>query len=195
MRLFLEKGFDETSMTEIAASCGVGRTTLFRYFPSKADILWVAFDLHLRRLAALLAVQPEGLPLATAVQSAAVQAFGEAVDDRQLWRRRFAVMQQTDALRPGLSMRWLEWARIVAEFVAERTGAHADDVVPAALGGAVQGAFAATLQRWLRTEDFDPDVVMRMRDALQPVSDGMNRLLEADPDRARVAAQASRERS
>jgi AcrR family transcriptional regulator len=190
MALFLEKGFDQTSMTEIAAECGVGRTTLFRYFPSKADILWGAFDLHLRRLAQILAVQPEGLPLATAVQAAAVQAFGEAVDDRQLWRRRFAVLQQTASLSPGLSVRWQEWARIVAQFVAERTGTHADDAVPAAIGGAVQGAFAATLRTWLRTEDFAPDVVMRMSDALQPVCDGMNRLLEDEPGNRTSVATA-----
>jgi TetR/AcrR family transcriptional regulator, regulator of mycofactocin system len=192
IRLFLEEGFDETSMTEIAAVCGVGRTTLFRYFPSKADILWGAFDQHLRRLAQLLADQPEGFPLATTVQSAAVQAFGEAVDDRHVWRRRFAVLQQTDTLQPGLSIRWQEWARIVAQFVADRTGTHADDVIPAAVGGAVQAAFAATLRTWLRTGDFAPDVVMRMRDALQPVCDGMNRLLEDNPPRSHVAAHASR---
>src|SRR4051812_47203076 len=83
MRLFLEQGFDETSMTDIAAACGVGRTTLFRYFPSKAGILWGAFDLHLHRLAELLPLQPASLPVATAVQAAAVQAFAEAVDERQ----------------------------------------------------------------------------------------------------------------
>lgn len=178
IRLFLEKGFDETSMTDVAMACGIGRTTLFRYFPTKAGILWGPFDLHLRRLTELLPLQQEDLAVATAVQSAAVQAFGEAVDEKEVWRKRLVVLQQTDSLRPGLSVRWLAWARIVAEFVAARTGTHADNVVPAAVGGAVQGAFAATLESWVRTGDFSPDVVARMRDALEPVCDAMNQLLE-----------------
>ncbi|WP_164737385.1 TetR family transcriptional regulator [Georgenia sp. SYP-B2076] len=179
MRLFLEKGFDQTSMTEVAAACGIGRATLFRYFPSKADIVWRGFDLHLRRLATLLPAQPIALPIATAVHSAAVQAFAEAVDEEQLWRRRFAVQQQTDALRPGLAAHWLEWAQIVAAFVAERTGTRPDDVIPAAVGGAAQAAFAATLRTWLHTEDYGGDVIQRMRDALQPVCEGLNHLLES----------------
>jgi TetR/AcrR family transcriptional regulator, regulator of mycofactocin system len=178
MRLFLVKGFDQTSMTEVAGACGIGRSTVFRYFPSKADLVWRAFDIHLRRLAELLASQAKDLPIATAVQLAAVQAFAEAVDEDQLWRRRFEVQHETDTLLADLAVRWLAWARTVAEFVAERTGAHADDAVPAAVGGAVQATFAATLRTWFRTEDFSGDVVQRMRDALQPVCAAMDRLLE-----------------
>lgn len=179
MRLFLVKGFDQTSMTEIAAACGIGRTTLFRYFPSKADLVWRAFDMHLRRLAELLRSQPNNLPIARAVHLAAVQAFAEAVDEEQLWRRRFEVQHQTDTLRPDLAVRWLAWAQTVADFVAERTGAHVDDAVPAAVGGAVQATFAATLRTWFRTKDYSGDVVQRMRDALHPVCAAMDRLLES----------------
>jgi TetR/AcrR family transcriptional regulator, regulator of mycofactocin system len=177
MRLFLAQGFDQTSMTEVARACGIGRTTLFRYFPTKADLVWRAFDMHLRRLAELLRSH-EDLPIATAVQLAAVQAFAEAVDEEQLWRRRFEVQHETDILRSDLAVRWLAWAQTIADFVAERTGAHADDAVPAAVGGAVQATFAATLRTWFRTESFSGDVVQRMRDALQPVCAAMDRLLE-----------------
>lgn len=178
MRLFLVKGFDQVSMTEVARACGIGRTTLFRYFPSKADLVWRAFDTHLHRLAELLATQARDVPIGAAVQLAAVEAFAEAVDEEQLWRRRFEVQHETDTLLSDLAVRWLAWARTVADFVAERTGAHADDAVPAAVGGAVQATFAATLRTWFRTQDFSGDVVQRMRDALQPVCAVMDRLLE-----------------
>src|SRR6188768_2570854 len=42
--LFLEKGFEATSITEIAARAGVSRSSFFNYFSSKSDILWGAFD-------------------------------------------------------------------------------------------------------------------------------------------------------
>jgi AcrR family transcriptional regulator len=39
MHLFVEKGFNETSMREIAEAAGVGKSTLYDYFPSKDEIL------------------------------------------------------------------------------------------------------------------------------------------------------------
>lgn len=37
--LFVERGFDGTSMREIADACGVTKASLYYYYPSKADIL------------------------------------------------------------------------------------------------------------------------------------------------------------
>jgi AcrR family transcriptional regulator len=44
-RLFVEKGFNETSMREIAEAVGVGKSTLYDYFPSKDEIL-IEFVAH-----------------------------------------------------------------------------------------------------------------------------------------------------
>lgn len=39
VHLFLEKGFQETSMQEIAAAAGMGKSTLYDYFKTKDEIL------------------------------------------------------------------------------------------------------------------------------------------------------------
>lgn len=39
VHLFLNKGFSETSMREIAQAAGVGKSTLYDYFPSKDHVL------------------------------------------------------------------------------------------------------------------------------------------------------------
>ena len=39
MYLFLEKGFQETSMQEIAVASGMGKSTLYDYFKTKDEIL------------------------------------------------------------------------------------------------------------------------------------------------------------
>ncbi len=39
VKLFLKNGFQETSMREIAAEAGIGKSTLYDYFPTKDDIL------------------------------------------------------------------------------------------------------------------------------------------------------------
>src|SRR4051812_30748104 len=66
-RLFDEQGFDSTTMEQIATAVGVGRRTLFRYFPSKNDIAWGQFDESLRSFREQLASQPLDIEVAEAV--------------------------------------------------------------------------------------------------------------------------------
>jgi AcrR family transcriptional regulator len=44
INLFLEKGFYETSMREVAEAAGIGKSTLYDYFPSKDDIIVYAIE-------------------------------------------------------------------------------------------------------------------------------------------------------
>ena len=50
LELFHRQGFEETSVEDIAATVGVDPRTIFRYFPSKNDIVWGDFDWVIGRL-------------------------------------------------------------------------------------------------------------------------------------------------
>jgi len=55
LALFTELGFDEVTMADVAEAAGVSRRTLFRYFPSKPDLVWGGFDEAIERFRAALA--------------------------------------------------------------------------------------------------------------------------------------------
>ncbi|GAA1980264.1 TetR/AcrR family transcriptional regulator [Kitasatospora viridis] len=46
LRLFLERGFDAVSVAEVAAAADVSKPTLFRYYPSKEDLVLDRFADH-----------------------------------------------------------------------------------------------------------------------------------------------------
>lgn len=52
--LFLEQGYEQTSIAEIARRAGVSRSSFFNYFGSKADVLWGGFDERLDTACAAL---------------------------------------------------------------------------------------------------------------------------------------------
>lgn len=53
VQLFIEKGFTETSMREIAAAAGAGKSTLYDYFKNKDEILVSYFEDELQTITSL----------------------------------------------------------------------------------------------------------------------------------------------
>lgn len=66
--LFAEKGFDNVSVTEIAARADVGRTTFFRYFGDKAEVVFAHEVEMLERVTQFAASEPVG-PACTAAEA------------------------------------------------------------------------------------------------------------------------------
>jgi len=52
--LFLEQGYDETSIADIARRAGVSRSSFFNYFGSKSDVLWAGLDARIDDLESAL---------------------------------------------------------------------------------------------------------------------------------------------
>ena len=59
--LFLARGFDDVSVTDIAAAAEVSKPTLFRYFPSKEDLVVHRFADHSGEAARVVRARPDGV--------------------------------------------------------------------------------------------------------------------------------------
>ncbi|MEV7887375.1 TetR/AcrR family transcriptional regulator [Streptomyces sp. NPDC002817] len=60
VRLFLEKGYDAVSVAEIAAAAEISKPTLFRYFPSKEDLVFHRIADHQDEAARVVRAHPGG---------------------------------------------------------------------------------------------------------------------------------------
>jgi len=72
--MFAERGFEDTTVDDIAEALGVSRRTLFRYFASKNDMVWGDFDWVLARLRRCLDATRPGEPLHEALGRAVVES-------------------------------------------------------------------------------------------------------------------------
>ena len=129
--LFATRGFEETTVDDIAAAAGIGRRTFFRYYASKNDAVWGDFDTQLDKLRAWFDECKPDVPLMDAVHRAVV-VFNRLPRDQEPWhRRRMALILNTPALQAHSTPMYARWRAVIAEFAATRTGTRWTGLRPA----------------------------------------------------------------
>jgi mycofactocin system transcriptional regulator len=153
--LFSAKGFDEVTMSDIAAELGLGRRTLFRYFDSKNDLVWGDFDWVLDRLRAALAASPAKRPMMEALTEAVVASNTYPDDQLPELRIRMRLIFTVPALQAHSMIRYAEWRDVVAEFAARRLRRAPGDLAPRAIGHAALAASTAAFASWVERPEQD----------------------------------------
>jgi TetR/AcrR family transcriptional regulator, regulator of mycofactocin system len=158
--LFAARGFEATTVDEIAAAAGIGRRTFFRYFPSKNDIPWGAFERELERMRTRLRAVPDDVPVMDAIREALVDF--NRVDPMvvPLHRRRMELILRVPTLFAHSTLRFTAWREVVAEFVAARTGQRSGQLAPQAIAHAVLGVSIAAYEHWLDDPAADLGVLL-----------------------------------
>jgi mycofactocin system transcriptional regulator len=172
--LFTSHGFDETTTDDIAEATGIGRRTLFRYFPSKFDIPWGQFDDSLGGLRQRLASMPQTLPAWEAVQRSVVlfNTFDQSVVSQH--RMRMGLLLHTPSLQAHSVLMYARWRSVIADFVAIRMGGSSTDLLPRTAGHVSLALAISAYEQWL-SSDATPleDLLSEAMAALQSyVSDG-----------------------
>lgn len=160
MRLFSDQGFDNTTVEHIAAAAGISGRTFFRYFPSKAEVLWHQFDAEVDALRAAFATVPEEVPMMTAVRRVVVRANTYRAEDVEELRTRMNLIASVPALGATAGPHYDAWERAVGDFAARRLGEPPDGLLPMAVGRTTLAAARAAFDAWLRQADADLTVYL-----------------------------------
>ena len=159
--LFEAQGFDETTMEQIADAVGVGRRTLFRYFPSKNDIPWGQFDESLRHFREQFETVPDDVPLAEAVHDCVI-AFNDFDESSMPQHRvRMQLILTTPTLQAHSALRYEAWRAVISEYVGRRLSLPADAAVPRLVGHVSLALAVASYEHWLSHVD------LRLTDVLE----------------------------
>src|SRR4051794_36114776 len=151
--LFAERGFDETTVEDIAAAAGIGRRTFFRYFASKNDVVWGEFDAGLRHFAETLDAAGPEQPWMDALRAAVVDFNSLDPELVPLHRDRMELILHVPALQAYATLMYARWREVVTRFVADRTGAKPDDLHPRLVGHTALAAAVAAYEQWLAEPD------------------------------------------
>jgi AcrR family transcriptional regulator len=164
--LFDERGYEQTTVDDIADRAGLGRTTFFRHYRSKEDVIFPDHDQLLDQIRSRLRTSSHGTALA-AVSDAVRLVLLHYIEEGDLARRRYALTSKVTALRDREIASVAQYQRLFREFISSWMG---DQAEPAALRAEIMAAAVAAahnhvLRRWLRDESPDPvaevDIAMR----------------------------------
>jgi AcrR family transcriptional regulator len=159
MQLFTELGYEGTTVEQIAARAGMSRSSFFRYFGAKEDVVLFRLGERGAILRAALAERPAGEPVWQALRSAfdvVVRVYAEDSERALRLARMFAEV-------PSLQARHLErqasWQALLVPEVARRLGTDHDEADPRARAvvAAALGCLDAAAYAWVSsggTTDF-----------------------------------------
>jgi AcrR family transcriptional regulator len=153
VELFRTRGYEETTVDDIAAAAGVGRRTFFRYFRSKEDAISPDHEAALARVADVFETAHPSEPTASLVLRAGETVLDMYAEDAALSVRRFRLTHVVPALRDRESASVDHYRRLFTRYLRRRFADRPDGELRAAvIGAAVVAAHNLALRSWLAAE-------------------------------------------
>jgi AcrR family transcriptional regulator len=195
LELFVERGFDATTVEEIAAACDVSPRTFFRYFACKEDVLFEDGDERLQRLVGLVLARPGDEPPFTALAGALLDFADEHERRRRTFLHRYQVLGTTESLRSRQTERQVGWESALAEALRQRPGAkRLDDLFVRVQVATATAALRIAMQVWAEGEGRG-DFASLLARALEQVGEGrMDEVFDRSRPASRTSARGARTR-
>jgi AcrR family transcriptional regulator len=152
--LFQEKGFEATTVEEIADAVDVSSRTFFRYFASKEDVVLTYQEEQFAAVLGALMAQAADVPVLTALREACVSVLRACEDGAYGFDpERFGCLQQMLETSPTLLGRSLEHGQKkqvdLTRVIAERMGVDpGGDLRPLVAAGTALCAYHSAFDAW-----------------------------------------------
>ncbi len=170
MRLFQERGFQATTIDEIADAVEISPSTFFNYFATKEDVV-MQDDLDPLIMAAFNAQPPKLGPI-TALRNAMTSVFAELPPEQDtLMRQRMTLIAADSELRAAMFNQFAGLVDEVARVLALRTGRSSADFALRNLAGALMGVFMSAVLT--AADDPQTDLVRLIDQAMAHLEAGL----------------------
>lgn len=166
--LFLSRGFEKTTVEQIARAAGVSRRTFFRYFESKEEVMVERSNRFDELLLAELAARPRSEAPLVAIRNALVPAVEASIAEPGIVRDTVSLLRGTSALRRAMMEHRNRLEERIAALMARRLGAARDDDTPMLLAFVARALHDSAFNAWYDHETGDiagliDDLVGRLR--------------------------------
>jgi len=151
LRLFAERGYDQTTLAEIAEAADVSPRTIFGYFESKEDILLCEESGFLEMLKQKLNARPPGTTTFDAMREF-FSSIGPPGDAAML---RKDVITSNPSLQMKMRARHAELEPLLAESVAKDLGTAPDDIRPQLVAASMMAGFSTVRDQLFETSSAD----------------------------------------
>jgi AcrR family transcriptional regulator len=134
-QLFRERGYDATTVEQIAAAAGVSHMTFFRYFPAKEDV--ALSDIYDPMIAARIAQTPATWPVSQRIRAVLVEGLRQVYDtDRDALLAQNKLIVSTPVLRERLWSSQMTTQEVILHALGPRPSFQTRVMVAACLAAA-----------------------------------------------------------
>jgi AcrR family transcriptional regulator len=143
LQLFAERGYEHTTLAEIADAANVSKRTIFAYFESKEDILFCDEPTIYEQLKQTLEQRPSGTTTVDALQEF-LSSVG-SLDHTAMLRKK--IVGTDEGLRRSERARSARIEELITESIAKDLDAGPDDVRPPLVSASITAAFMTVRDR------------------------------------------------
>ncbi len=119
MDLFLEQGFEETTVNQVAAAVGMSSRSVFRYFDSKEEMVIGELVELGHEVAAALEGRPDDEGPWIALRHA-LQVCVDSLEGQDVGRRRATMLANTPSLRTAMLDKQMRWQEMLVPHIERR---------------------------------------------------------------------------
>ncbi len=148
-RLFIERGYDATTVEDIVAEVEISARTFFRYFGSKEEVVASLLRWGVEEVVAALRAVPPDRPLQEALRAAVTDACRHAAENPAQSRAFLRMVRDTPPLRARRMQEAYRQQQSLAVCLGDRIGRPATDLRVTLMSGAVVMAINTAFDRWV----------------------------------------------